>query len=118
VDDSKSIRSVVGITLGNANYNVLEGIDGEDALKHLNGSDINLVITDINMPNKNGIELIKDIRSHKDYRFTPILVLTTESQMDNKVEAKSVGATGWIVKTFIADKLLTEVKKLLGNGTF
>lgn len=113
VDDSESIREVVSFTLSHENYELLVGIDGEDALKHLNGKEINLVITDLNMPKKDGIELIKEIRSNKNYKFTPILVLTTESQATKKIDAKNAGATGWIVKPFITDKLLAVVKKVI-----
>jgi len=113
VDDSESIREIMNYTLEGADYNVLIGNDGEDAQKYLDGTQINLVITDLNMPNKNGIELIKDIRKNNDYKFTPILVLTTESQANKKLEAKSAGATGWIVKPFVTEKLLEVVKKVI-----
>src|SRR4051812_12742625 len=93
-DDSESIREVVSYTLENAGYNVLVGIDGEDAMKHLNGSEIHLVLTDLHMPNMDGISLIKEIRSRTEYQYVPILFLTTESQAAKKEEAKSAGATG------------------------
>ncbi|MCK5278201.1 MAG: response regulator, partial [Cyclobacteriaceae bacterium] len=88
VDDSESIREVMNYTLSNANYEVLVGIDGSDALRYLDGNPINLIITDLNMPNKNGIELIKEVRAKNEYKYTPILVLTTESQAGKKLEAK------------------------------
>jgi len=113
VDDSESIREVVSFTLENEGYTVLSANDGQDALKHLNGTDIQLVITDLHMPNMNGIELIKYIRSLEKYKHIPILFLTTESQMDKKLEAKSAGATGWIIKPFVPAKLIAAINKVI-----
>lgn len=113
VDDSESVREIVSFSLKNAGYTVLEGKDGQDALRYLNGEEIHLVITDLNMPNMDGIALIKEIRQLKEYKFTPILLLTTESQAAKKQEAKAAGATGWIVKPFVAEKLLDVVKKVI-----
>ena len=113
VDDSESVRELVCFTLKNAGYEVLAGIDGQDALKHLTGQDINLVITDLHMPNMDGIELIRQIRANPIYQFVPILLLTTESQDVKKQEAKAAGATGWIVKPFVSDKLLQVVQKVI-----
>lgn len=113
VDDSESIREVVNATLENEGYEVLMAVDGEDALKHLTGDLIDLVLTDLNMPKKDGISLIKDIRANEAYKFTPILMLTTESQLDKKQLAKEAGATGWIVKPFVQEKLLATIKKVL-----
>lgn len=112
-DDSESIREVVSFTLEKAGYKVLAGVDGQDALKFLDGTDINLVITDLHMPNVDGIGLIKAVRANTTYQYVPILLLTTESQQEKKVEAKEAGATGWIVKPFVADKLLEVVKKVI-----
>ncbi len=113
VDDSESIRDVVSFTLENAGYKVLIGVDGVDALKYLNGAEIHLVITDFHMPNMDGISLIREIRAKENYKFVPILLLTTESQTAKKEEAKAAGATGWIVKPFVQDKLLAVVQKLI-----
>jgi two-component system chemotaxis response regulator CheY len=113
VDDSESIRDVVNFTLENAGYKVLIGVDGRDALKHLNGTEIHLVITDFHMPHMDGIGLIKEIRAKETYQYIPILLLTTESQTAKKEEAKAAGATGWIVKPFVQDKLLAVVQKLI-----
>jgi two-component system chemotaxis response regulator CheY len=114
VDDSESIREVVSFTLENAGYNVLVGIDGKDALKFLDGkTEIDLLITDLYMPNMNGIELIKAVRDHDYYKRIPILFLTTESQRDKKMEAKDAGATGWIIKPFVPAKLLSALNKVL-----
>jgi two-component system chemotaxis response regulator CheY len=112
-DDSESVREVVSYTLENAGYKVLIGEDGADALKHLNGAPIDLVVTDLHMPNMDGIELIKTIRSNANYQFIPILFLTTESQQNKKEEAKAAGATGWIVKPFVPEKLLTTIQKVI-----
>jgi two-component system, chemotaxis family, chemotaxis protein CheY len=113
VDDSESIRELVSLTLQSAGYAVEKGIDGQDALKFLDGRDIALVITDLNMPNLDGIQLIREIRNHKEYATVPILMLTTESQTAKKEEAKAAGATGWIVKPFAQEKLLEVVKKVI-----
>jgi two-component system, chemotaxis family, chemotaxis protein CheY len=112
-DDSESVREVVSYTLENAGYKVLIGTDGQDALKHLNGSPIDLVVTDLHMPNMDGIELIKSIRANTNYQYIPILFLTTESQQNKKEEAKAAGATGWIVKPFVPEKLLTTIQKVI-----
>lgn len=113
VDDSESIREVVIFTLESAGYKVLKGCDGVDALKHLDGQPIDLIITDLHMPNMNGIELIKEIRNKEKYKFTPILYLTTESQQAIKMEAKKAGATGWIVKPFMPEKLLAAIQRIV-----
>ena len=113
VDDSNSVRDLITFTLEGAGYKVLCGIDGKDALKHFNGMGIDLVITDLHMPKLDGIDLIKEIRSMPAYQFIPILVLTTESQATKKQNAKAAGATGWIVKPFEQEKLLTAVKKVI-----
>ncbi len=113
VDDSKSIREVVRYTLENEGYNVLLGVDGKDALKHLDGQSIDLVITDLYMPDMDGIELIKNIRVIPDYERIPILLLTTESQTSKKMEAKEAGATGWIIKPFVPDKLISAIGKVI-----
>ena len=113
VDDSESIREVVSATLENVGYQVISAFDGVDALNYADGQPLDLVITDLNMPNKDGIELIRDIRKQDEYKFTPILLLTTESQAEKKKEAKLAGATGWIVKPFVQEKLLATIKKVL-----
>ncbi len=112
VDDSASVRQMVSFTLKGAGYNVVEAVDGKDALGKLSGT-VNMIITDLNMPNMDGITLIKNVRSNPQYKFTPIVMLTTESQAGKKQEGKSAGATGWIVKPFKPDQLLGVVKKLL-----
>jgi len=112
VDDSESIREVVSFTLGNEGYKVLVGVDGEDALKYLDGRSIDLIITDLHMPKMDGIELIKNVRAMESYKRIPILFLTTESQVSKKMEAKEAGATGWIIKPFVPAKLIGALKKV------
>lgn len=113
VDDSKSIREVVSFTLQNEGYEVLVGTDGKDALKHFNGEDINLVITDLHMPEMDGISFIQEIRKLDEYQHIPILFLSTETNQDKKSEAKEAGATGWMVKPFQPDKLIKVLNKLI-----
>jgi len=114
VDDSASMRQMVSFTLKGAGYEVIEAVDGEDALGKAKGKTVNLVITDVNMPRMDGITLIKELRKLPSYKFTPILMLTTESAPEKKAEGKTAGATGWIVKPFNPDQLLTTIKKVLG----
>jgi len=113
IDDSESIRELVGLTLEGAGHQVEKGIDGNEALRLFDGRKIDLVITDLNMPNKDGISLIREVRKMPDYHTVPIIILTTESQTTKKEEAKAAGATGWIVKPFMADKLLSVVNKII-----
>lgn len=113
VDDSTSVRQVVAFTLRNGGYDVIEAVDGRDALARLSGP-VHMVITDLNMPNMDGIELIRAVRCMADYRAIPIVMLTTESQDVRKQAGKAAGATGWIVKPFRPEQLLAVVKKVLG----
>ncbi|BBD07497.1 response regulator [Desulfovibrio ferrophilus] len=112
VDDSASVRQMVSFTLKNAGHEVIEACDGKDALSKLSGP-IKMVITDLNMPNMDGITLIKNVRANASYKFVPIIMLTTESQASKKQEGKSAGATGWVVKPFKPEQLLAVVKKVL-----
>lgn len=114
VDDSASVRQMVSFTLKSAGFGVVEAADGQDALSKLNGSTVNMVITDLNMPNMDGIGLIRALRANPAYKFIPIVMLTTESQVEKKQEGKAAGATGWIVKPFQPEQLLAVVKKVLG----
>lgn len=114
VDDSASMRQMVSFTLKGAGHEVVEAVDGVDALSKAKANKVDLVLTDVNMPNMDGISLIKELRSLPAYKFTPILTLTTESGADKKGEGKSAGATGWIVKPFSPDQLLATIKKVLG----
>ena len=114
VDDSASVRQMVNFTLQQAGYEVISASDGRDALSKLNGAAINMVITDLNMPNLDGISLIRQLRAQPQYKFIPIVMLTTESQNEKKLEGKAAGATGWIVKPFKPEQLVAVVKKVLG----
>ena len=113
VDDSASVRKVVACTLQQGGYHVLEACDGLDAVDKLQDAKIDMVITDLNMPRMDGIALIKKIRADRSHRFVPIVMLTTESMRDKKMEGKRAGATAWIVKPFTNPQLLAVVKKLL-----
>lgn len=112
VDDSASVRQMVTFTLKNAGYDVIEASDGKDALSKLKG-EVHMIVTDLNMPNMDGIELIRQVRAQAAYKFIPIVMLTTESQAAKKQEGKTAGATGWIVKPFKPDQLMAVVQKLL-----
>lgn len=115
VDDSASVRQMVSFTLKSAGYDVVEAVDGVDALSKLDGPDrIRMMFVDLNMPNMDGIELIRAVRANTKYKFIPIVMLTTESQAAKKREGKTAGATGWIVKPFKPKQLLAVIKKVLG----
>jgi two-component system chemotaxis response regulator CheY len=114
VDDSASVRQMVSFTLQAAGYEVLTAVDGRDALGKLQGGAVQMVITDLNMPNLDGIGLIRQLRADAKYKFIPIIMLTTESQVEKKQEGKAAGATGWIVKPFQPEQLIAVVKKVLG----
>ena len=113
VDDSASMRQMVSFTLKGAGHNVLEATDGREALGIAQKGPVDLVISDVNMPNMDGITLIGELRKLSDYKYTPILMLTTESSGDKKSEGKAAGATGWIVKPFNPDQLIATIKKVL-----
>lgn len=110
VDDSETVRQVLQLSLGNAGFDVVEAEDGVDALSKLSEATVDMVITDLNMPNMDGIELIKEVRQNPGNRFMPIIMLTTESQPEKKQEGKSAGASGWIVKPFKPEQLLAVVR--------
>ncbi len=113
VDDSASIRQMVSFTLRRANHEVIEAVDGRDALSKVNGPHIHMVIADLYMPNMDGIELTRALRANPAYKYIPIILLTTESQEFKKQEGKAAGATGWIIKPFKPEQLVAVVKKLL-----
>ena len=112
VDDSISIRQVVGIALKQAGYDVIEGVDGKDALAKLTGQKVNLIISDVNMPNMDGIAFVRELKTRPAYKFTPVLMLTTESQEDKKEQGKAAGARAWMVKPFKPEALVAAVQKL------
>ncbi|MFP5212828.1 MAG: response regulator [Acidobacteriota bacterium] len=114
VDDSASVRQMVSFTLRDAGYEVIEAVDGKDALTKLAAAPVNMILTDLNMPNMDGIELIRNVRGGSVCKFVPIIMLTTESQAEKKQEGKAAGATGWIVKPFKPEQLLTVVRKVIG----
>lgn len=112
VDDSASMRQVVGIALKGAGYTVLEGRDGQDALTKLTGQKVHLIISDVNMPNMDGISFVKAVKQLPSYKFTPIIMLTTESDESKKREGQAAGAKAWVVKPFKPEQLLGAVQKL------
>lgn len=115
VDDSISIRQVVGIALRQAGYEVIEACDGNDALVRLGalgGKKVNLIISDVNMPNMDGITFVRELKTRPAYKFTPVLMLTTESQEEKKEQGKAAGARAWMVKPFKPEALLAAVQKL------
>lgn len=113
VDDSTSMRQMVAFTMKEAGFDVVEGTNGADALSRVQGKTLHLVITDLNMPVMDGMSLIRQLRAKPEYKFTPILMLTTESQDAKKQEGKAAGATGWIVKPFNPEQLLQVVAKVV-----
>lgn len=113
VDDSNSIRDMVSFTLMGAGYQTTEAKDGLEALSVAKGEAFDLVITDVNMPNMDGISLCGELRQLPEFKFTPILMLTTESSTDMKMKGKSAGATGWLVKPFNPEKLLSTIKRVI-----
>ncbi|TXT20678.1 MAG: two-component system chemotaxis family response regulator CheY [Gallionellaceae bacterium] len=113
VDDSASLRQVVGIALRGAGYEVIEGCDGKDALAKLTGQKVHLVISDVNMPNMDGITFVKNLKQMPAYKFTPVIMLTTESQEDKKQAGQAAGAKAWVVKPFQPAQMLAAVAKLV-----
>jgi len=113
VDDSPSMRQMVSYTLESAGYDVVMANDGVEALKIAETTDVNLVLTDVNMPNMDGITLVKELRKLAAYKYKPILVLTTESSTDKKMQGKAAGATGWIVKPFDPAQLINTLRRVL-----
>lgn len=112
VDDSKTMRDMVSFTLSGAGYDVMLAEDGVNAISVLGDKPVDLIITDVNMPNMNGIELVQKLRANPTYKSVPILILTTESDDSIKNRGRAAGATGWIVKPFVPDKLLKVVNKV------
>jgi len=114
VDDSASIRQMVSFTLKGAGYEVIEAVDGQDALDKANSHKVNLVLTDINMPRMDGLQLLGSLRKLASYKTIPILMLTTESGDAIKAKGKAAGATGWLVKPFDPKRLLEVIDKVIG----
>lgn len=114
VDDSASVRQMVSFTLGKSGYEVAEAVDGADGLNKSGKKKFDLIVTDLNMPVMDGIQMISGVRKLPGYTYIPILMLTTESQPEKKDAGRKAGATGWIVKPFNADQLVAVVRKLIG----
>lgn len=114
VDDSPSVRQMVMFTLKQGGYEVIEAVDGRDGLAKLRGACCDMIITDLNMPNLDGIGMIREVRNDAVHRTVPIVMLTTESQEGRKQEGKTAGATGWIIKPFKPEQLLAVVKRVIG----
>ncbi|TLM68466.1 MAG: response regulator [Deltaproteobacteria bacterium] len=112
VDDSATVRQVLQMTLEGAGYQVVEAVDGRDALDKLGRTTVDMMVTDLNMPNMDGIDLIRHVRQSPGNRFMPIIMLTTESQPEKKQEGKAAGASGWIVKPFKPEQLLAVVRMI------
>jgi two-component system, chemotaxis family, chemotaxis protein CheY len=115
VDDSASMRQMVGVTLRAAGYEVVEATDGDEALEYARKHRVDLVLADVNMPRMDGITLIAHLRTLPDYHLTPLLLLTTESSPERKLQGKQAGATGWMVKPFHPEQLLATLERVLGN---
>jgi two-component system, chemotaxis family, chemotaxis protein CheY len=113
VDDSVSIRQMVAYTLSQAGFGVVEAGDGVEGLERLDAGRVDLIITDLNMPVMDGLSFVRGLRARQDSRFTPVLMLTTESQVEKKQEGKAAGATGWIVKPFNPEQLLQVIGKVV-----
>ncbi|ESZ85898.1 response regulator [Sphingomonas ursincola] len=115
VDDSSSLRMAIRIALNGAGYDVSEAVDGLDGLNKAKAAKFDMIIADLNMPNMNGLEMIREIRKLPIQLGTPIIFLTTESDEAMKQEARAAGATGWLVKPFVPDQLLRIAAKVLGR---
>lgn len=113
VDDSSSLRQVVGIALKGAGYDVIEACDGKDALDKMAGRKLHLIISDVNMPNMDGITFVKEVKKSAEHKFVPVIMLTTESQETKKQEGQAAGAKAWVVKPFQPAQMLTAVSKLV-----
>lgn len=113
VDDSESIREILAYSLKKAGYQVMVACDGMDALQYFDGRSIDLLLTDYHMPNLNGLDLIVKVRQKENYKYIPILVLTTENQVEMIREARDLGATGWLMKPFSTEKLIQTLRKVI-----
>jgi len=113
VDDSMSMRSVVGIALKGAGYEVIEACDGKDGLTKLDGRKVHLIVSDVNMPNMDGITFLKEVKKSAAHKFTPVIMLTTESQEEKKKQGQEAGAKAWVVKPFQPDQLVNAISKLV-----
>ena len=113
VDDSASVRTVAGIALRGAGYEVVEATNGQEALGKLTGDKVHLIISDVNMPIMDGITFLKNVKQHPSYKFTPVIMLTTEAGEDKKAQGRAAGAKAWIIKPFQPQHMLDAVSKLI-----
>ncbi len=113
VDDSSSVRTVVGIALRGAGYDVIEAHDGAQALQQLNGRKVHLIISDVNMPAMDGLTLLREVKKHPQYKFTPVMMLTTEGGEEKKAIGRNEGARAWMTKPFRPEQMLLAVQKLV-----
>ncbi|MEN6584629.1 MAG: response regulator [Sulfuricella sp.] len=113
VDDSTTLRQVVSIALKGAGYDVIEGSDGKDALTKLTGQKVHLIISDVNMPNMDGFTFVSEVKKLPAYKFTPIIMLTTEAGEEKKAAGQAAGAKAWMVKPFKPEQMLNAVSKLI-----
>lgn len=113
VDDSATLRQVVSIALKGAGYDVIEGADGKDALTKLTGQKVHLIISDVNMPNMDGFTFVSEVKKLPAYKFTPVIMLTTEAGEDKKAAGQAAGAKAWVVKPFKPEQMLNAVSKLI-----
>jgi len=116
VDDSASMRHMVGVTLRAAGYEVIEAADGHEALEYARQHAVDLVLADVNMPRMDGITLVAELRALPSYKLTPLLLLTTESSPQSKQQGKQAGATGWMIKPFHPDQLLATLERVLSGS--
>jgi two-component system chemotaxis response regulator CheY len=114
VDDSASLRQVVAIALKGAGYEVIEAGDGQQGLDALKGQKVHLIVSDVNMPNMDGLSMVTEIKKDANYKFTPVIMLTTESQEETKKKGKEIGVKAWMVKPFKPEQMLDAVSKLVG----
>lgn len=112
IDDSGSFRTVVKLALQKAGYTVIEAVDGQDAVGKLTGAKINLIVCDVNMPNMDGLTFLRHVKTLSAYKFTPVIMLTTESQESKKAEGRAAGAKAWITKPFQPSQLVDAVNRL------
>jgi two-component system chemotaxis response regulator CheY len=113
VDDSTTLRQVVSIALKGAGYDVIEGSDGKNALSKLTGQKVHLIISDVNMPNMDGFTFVSEVKKMPAYKFTPIIMLTTEAGEDKKAAGQAAGAKAWMIKPFKPEQMLNAVSKLI-----
>lgn len=114
VGESASVRRVESFVLSSAGYQVIEAMDGDDALARLAGQRVHLILTGLDMPHRDGVDLIRAVREHSAHRLTPVVMITTPSQEPRKQDGRAAGATGWIAKPFTPDQLLTVVRRVIG----